>query len=369
MVVMGTEIVQVRRFNKKTIGYILVICAAAFAALLQVVGKPLIESGNALTEINPIMLAAIVFIINGLFFTPLSRKKDPIKTIGRKNLFLMSLIGITEVLAMIFFFYGLKDSTAINASIFSNSEILFSLLIAIIVFRERLKTNELGPFFMIVFGMMILPILAEIHTNGFVFSELLIGDLLILTSGLLYAVDINICKYVSDRFNPKRITQITSFVSGFFALGLVFALEIPMTLQLEQMPMISVIAIFGTGLSTLFFFIALKLIGSIRTVIIYSTTSIFGVIFSGLILSEEITFVNMISIVTVMAGIWLLRNKLGEDHEEEQVIQEVIHNGSSNGTTKLVRRKLINKHKHSSAKFYSKKIERQLRHIFLYEGT
>ena len=37
----------------------------------------------------------------------------------------MGLIGITEVAALITYFYGLSAATAVNASIFSNSEIIF----------------------------------------------------------------------------------------------------------------------------------------------------------------------------------------------------------------------------------------------------
>ena len=56
-----------------------------------------------------------------------------------------------------------------------------------------------------------------------------------------------------------------------------------------QLPGIMVISILGTGMSTLFFLIALKMIGTVRTVLLYSTTAMFGVIFSGIFLGETIT--------------------------------------------------------------------------------
>ena len=311
----------VSKSSKHTLGYILIISSAALFALTHVIGKPLLEDPNFGVEINPIALVATIYIINGLFFTPLSKNSGPIKDIGKRNLILITLIGIAEVSALISYFFGLKESTAVNASIFSNGEIIFSLLIAITIFKERLHKKELTPFFMIIFGMMILPIGYDFWHHGMALSDLVIGDLLIIFSGLLYAIDVNICKYVSDRVSSNRITQLVSFTAGGFALALLVAFQIPYEITWEQLAPISLIAILGTGLATVFFLMALKLIGAVRTVLIYSTTSVFGIIFSAIILAEQITMVNIISISTVMVGIYFLRKRFGE-HEEPKQLNE-----------------------------------------------
>ena len=38
-------------------------------------------------------------------------------------------------------------------------------------------------------------------------SSLLMGDILIIFSGLLYAIDVNICKYLSDKIDATKIRQ------------------------------------------------------------------------------------------------------------------------------------------------------------------
>ena len=304
-----------KKVNHVKLGYCFIIISAALAALFHVVGKPLLGSSELDYGINPIVLAATIFLLNGLFFTPLSRNTDPLAKIGHKNLILMIIVGIAEVSGLITYFFGLKDSTAVNASIFSNGEIIFSLIIALTIYKEKLQKKELTPFAMILFGMMVLPLAFDFYQRGMIFSNIVFGDLLIILAGLLYAVDINICKYISDRFDAKRITQITSLASGIFAVSLIFAFQIPFDINFEQIPGIVVLAIFGTGISTLFFLIALRLIGAVRTVLIYSTTSVFGIIFSTIFLSEEITIVNLVSIGTVMTGIYLLRNRLGSENK------------------------------------------------------
>ena len=307
--------------NSTQLGYILVITSAILYAFAHVIAKPLLGDSSIVDEdviqnigINPITLAACIYFINGLFFTPVARKTSPsMFNLGRKNLLLLIGIGIAEVSALIVYLFGLKDSTAVNASIFSNGEVIFSLLIVMMVFRERLQKNEMLPFVMIIIGMIILPVIYDLYENDMSMSGVLLGDVLIILSGLFYAVDVNICKYVSDKIDAKRVTQVTSFASGAFALLVLVILNIPFDVNLNDIPLISLLGIAGTGIATLFFVMALRLLGGVRTILLYSTTAIFGIIFSGLVLSEDITSVDIFSIILVISGIYLMRNKLGKE--------------------------------------------------------
>ena len=310
--------------RKATIGYIVMILSAAFTGLTNTFAKPLIDmEGFQTMEISPIALVAMIYLINAFFFTPFARKSTPLKTIGRRNMFFLSLIGISEVAGLMTYFFGLKESTAINSAIMSEGEMIFSLLIAITILRERLQRKELSPFAMIIVGMVIIPVGIDLHQNGFMFSDLVFGDMLILLSGLFYALDINLCKYVSKRLDAKRITQITSFVSGGFALGLMLAFNVPFNVDWSQVPSIVVLSIVGTGLAAFFFIIALRLIGAVRSLLLYSSSSAFGVIFSAAFLGEAITMANIVSIVLVMGGIYFLRNRLAEDESTDKEIPPV----------------------------------------------
>ncbi len=86
---------------------------------------------------------------------------------------------------------------------------------------------------------------------------------------------------------------------------------------MEQVPSIIIIAIAGTGISNLLFLIGLKLVGAVRTVLLYSTTSVFGIIFSITLLAESASVTDYLSITFVMAGIFLLRNKLAEAEADD----------------------------------------------------
>lgn len=306
---------------KSNKGYYFIILAAALAALVHVVAKPVLEVDGNSFEINPIVMAFAVYLISGLFFTPIARNTTPVQQITRRNYFFMGLIGLAEVLALIAYFFGLKESTGVNASIFSNGEIIFSLIIAMMVFKERLQRSEVFPFMMIIIGMIVVPIGSDLYQNNMILGDLVMGDALILLSGFLYGVDITLCKYVGDRYDSKRITQITSFFCALVALVLIISFQIPFEIELAQMPNVLIIAILATGMSTLFFLIGLKLIGAVRTILLYSTTSIFGVIFSSMILFEKVSTTDIFSVIVVLLGIFMLRNKLAalEENTEPNV--------------------------------------------------
>ncbi|MGI0011242.1 MAG: DMT family transporter, partial [Nitrosopumilaceae archaeon] len=223
--------------SSSRLGYVFVIASAALAGLIHSVSKPILEYSNVNTvEISPLTFAAIIFVINGMFFTPIRKNGEPLKKIGKRNYFLLVLIGIAEVSAISTYFFGLKESTAVNASILTNGEIIFSILIALTVFRERLGKKELPYFSMIIIGASLMPIGYDLYQHEMNLTNLVFGDLLILLSGLFYAIDINMCKHVSSRIDAKKITQISSFAGGGFALLLILVFQIPFNVSVSHIP-------------------------------------------------------------------------------------------------------------------------------------
>jgi drug/metabolite transporter (DMT)-like permease len=302
--------------NSFQLGYLLVLVSAVLAALVHVLAKPLLAVQGGF-EIHPVALAACIYIINGAFFTPFTKKSKPITTLGKRNLILLLIIGVSEAIALITYFFGLKESTAANASIFSNGEIVFSLLIALVIFKENLQRRELGPFVMLLLGMMVLPVVYDFYSHGMTISELVIGDLLIIASGTFYALDVMLCRYLSDKVDPRRITQITSFVSGIIAVFALVLFNIPFDVEPVNLGPIALFAVGGTGFATILFLVSLRLIGGVRTILLYSTNSVLGIIFAALMLGETITPMNMVSVALTFGGVFLLRSRLSSEHDKK----------------------------------------------------
>ncbi len=300
------------KFAKYTLGFGLATAAAMLGGFSDVLPKPILEGNDFFSGLNPIAMVAVLYIINGLVFTGISKKKNPVKDTGRRNFWLIVVIGLVEITATTTFYFGLKETSAVNASILGNTDIIFTAVIAVIFLREILKRKELGPFSLIIFGSVMIPLGLDLNENNFQLSGLVFGDLLIIMAGLFYGIEMNIFKYVSERVDSKRILQIISFVGGGAALSVVFLFQLPINLRVEDLPVLLTTGIFGIGLSVLFIVMAIKHIGAVRTILIFSTTTLFGIFFSYVILGEEIIAPHFVAFAMVFMGIYLLRKKVAE---------------------------------------------------------
>lgn len=306
--------------SKKTsfwVGITIALLAAIFASTINVVGKALVDPSYGYVEdaVHPLNLAIFLGLISGLFFTPFAKGKQSPTQFSRKSLFFVIMLGITDVAAITTNFFGLNYTTAVNATILINTELLFVLLIALVVFKERIQKRETFPLGLVALGAIILPMGVDIIQNGTFVSGFVFGDMMILLAAGFFALDISIAKFVSKRVPASRISQISAFAGVPFAMVLMMIFQVPFDLPLEQMPVIVYMGIFVSGLSYYFFVIALRLIGAIRTILIYSTTTVFGISFSAIFLGETITELNIVSVSIIVVGIYLLRKKIATMEE------------------------------------------------------
>ena len=296
-----------------TLGFILALCAAAFSALPNVIPKSLMEDNADGITPHPIMLVFVIYVINGLFFTPLAKNTTPVNKIGRKSITLLILLGVVEGSGTLLHMMGLKETTALNASILGNGEIIFAILIGITIFKERLNKKEMIPFLLIILGTVIIPVGSDIHNHGLYFSDFVLGDALILLAGLFYSLDTFIAKLIPHSISTKRVVHIMSCSGAVFTLILMLTLHIPFDIDLDQLSIISVSGFLGIGVTMVFFVMALRLIGAVRTVLIYSAGTVFSIIYSTTYLSETITMLHVFSLLVVIFGLYSLRTRLGKE--------------------------------------------------------
>ena len=117
-------------------------------------------------------------------------------------------------------------------------------------------------------------------------------------------------RHVSKIVSPERISQIAAF-AGIPIVAIIMAVtNIPLEISWEHVPYIIFFGVVVVGLSYYFFVRAINRIGIIRTILIYTTASTFGVIFSWMFLGESTEIANMMSIVLILSGMWFLRHKM-----------------------------------------------------------
>lgn len=299
-----------KKLKRYSIGFLFAILAAILGTMADVLPKPILEGNASFSGLNPIAMVAIIYLLNSIMFTGLLPKKNPVNEVGIRNFLLLIIIGVTEIIATTIFYLGLKNTSAVNSAILGNSDIIFTSIIATIIFREALQRKEYFSYSTILCGSIIIPIYIDLAANNYQISQFVYGDFLIIFAGLFYGIEMNVYRYLSDKIDAKRILQIISFVGGIVTISLVFLLQIPLEFKFEYMPTILISGMLGIGISVLFIVVAIKNIGAVRTILIFSTTTLFGIIFSHIILNEKIISLHLIAFVMVFIGIILLRTKM-----------------------------------------------------------
>jgi drug/metabolite transporter (DMT)-like permease len=132
---------------------------------------------------------------------------------------------------------------------------------------------------------------------------------LILGATALWALDNNLSRIISLRIDSTKLVQLKYAIGGAIMLGIVFFMKIPFHIDTAQIPYIILLSLLGLGGSLYFFLQSLKRIGTIRTVVLFSMSSVFGLVFAGLFLHEQISAVQIIAIVIMLTGIYLINRK------------------------------------------------------------
>ena len=286
--------------KERQLGYISAILAAVLFGSVSTVAKPTLDS------IHPLVLAFAVYFLASLVSTPFA--KSPVKSMQKNNWMLIILIAIFgAVIGPSFYFLGLESSLASDAALLANGEIIFSIVFAIIFFREKLQRLGFLAVGLIVLGIII--ITTDLQFSEQLFDPANLGNFAIILATLFWALDNNLSKILSQKINLARIIQLKSAIGGGILLVLVLIFEIPIRISIEQIPTVLFLGGAGFGLSIYLFLQGLKRIGTIRTIMLFSTSAIFGVFFAAIFLSEQISQYQIIAVAIMIGGIYLLHRE------------------------------------------------------------
>jgi drug/metabolite transporter (DMT)-like permease len=135
----------------------------------------------------------------------------------------------------------------------------------------------------------------------------------------LWAANNNISKVITQRVDIIKIIQLKSVVGGSILLAFsILILNVPLLINLSQIPYIILLGIFGFAVSLYFFLYSLKMLGTIMTIIIFSMSSEFGLIFVFIFLNESISTYQIIAVIAMLAGIYTVNRKNGNREKQEK---------------------------------------------------
>ena len=286
--------------NKSTIiGYISALLAAVLFGSVPTIAKPVI------LDINVLLLSSIAYLIAALTFTPIARKTKT--TLAKKDYIILVAISICGAAAAPYlYFLGLHQSSASDTSLLSNVEIMFTVLFGLLFFKERLRPVGFISVALVLSGVVI--ITTNLQFSGSL-SHLNAGHFFILGAMVLWALDNNLSRIIATRIDTARLVQLKSAIGGLILLATVFLLGIPFDIKASQIPQVILLSAIGFGGSLYFFLQSLKRIGTIRTIMIFSMASVFGLVFASVFLHEQISAYQAGAIAIMLTGIYMINRK------------------------------------------------------------
>ena len=290
-----------QKYGNQRLGYVFAILAAVMFGSVSVLAKPLVSS------VDPILLASLVYIISAITLSPLARKQK--QKFSRKDILLILSIAVCgAVIAPSLYFVGLTHASASDASLIANGEVFFSVLLAVMFFREKLKPVGWIAIILVLAGMVI--ITTNLNFTDFTLQQIHYKDMLLIFSTLFWALDNNLSRYLAQKMNVANIAQIKSAIGGIMLLVIaVLIFRININVETDQIIPILVLGSVGFAASLYFFLQGLKRIGTVRTITIFSMSSVFGLVAAGIFLAEQISWYQIMAAGIMILGIYLVSRK------------------------------------------------------------
>lgn len=277
------------------------IAFAILAASLYAINAPF--SKILLEFMPPTLMAGFLYVGAGIgiTFIALIRKMKKHETkelkLTKSELPYTIAMIILDIVAPICLLVGLNATTAANASLLNNFEIVATAIIALIVFKEKISPRLwFGIFFITLScGMLSFEDVSSLH-----FSY---GSLFVLLSAICWGFENNCTRKISSK-DPLQIVLLKGIFSGIGSLiiGLYMGER---TSSLWSIFAVLCIGFIAYGLSIYFYVYAQRLLGAARTSAYYAVAPFIATILSLIILREIPDITYYFALVLMIIGAWL----------------------------------------------------------------
>ena len=277
------------------------IAFAILAAALYSINAPF--SKILLEFMPPTLMAGFLYVGAGIgiTFIALIRKMKKHETkelkLTKSELPYTIAMIILDIAAPICLLFGLNATTAANASLLNNFEIVATAIIALMVFKEKISPRL---WFGIFFITLSCGILSFEDVSSLHFSY---GSLFVLLSAICWGFENNCTRKISSK-DPLQIVLLKGIFSGIGSLiiGLYMGER---TSSLWSIFAVLCIGFIAYGLSIYFYVYAQRLLGAARTSAYYAVAPFIATILSLIILREIPDITYYFALVLMIIGAWL----------------------------------------------------------------
>ncbi len=274
---------------------------AILAAALFALSTPF--SKIFLAESQPMMTAALLYLGAGIGMTliwggkkAIGRESKEISLSKKDRPYVIGMI-LLDIAAPISLMFGLTMTTAANASLLNNFEIVATSVIALILFKEIISKRLWLAILLVTVASILLTV------DDFSTVSFSVGSLFVLAACIFWGFENNCTRMISDK-DPLEIVIIKGLFSGFGALIIAY-------LAGEALPVLSLclmillLGFISYGMSIFYYVSAQRTLGAAKTSTFYAIAPFLGVGFSFLLFHEMPSVVFIIALIVMIAGAYL----------------------------------------------------------------
>jgi drug/metabolite transporter (DMT)-like permease len=293
------------------------------AALLFGISPPFAKL--LLPESGPMLIAGLLYLGAGLGLLLFEMTGRPFRLgveeapVRRADVGLLAGVILTGgMLGPYLMLWGLERLSGVLTSLLLNLEAPFTVLVAVLVFREHLGRLELAGVLAIVVAAGILT-----YQPGAIRGDV-VGILAVLGACLCWAIDNNLSQRLSLR-DPLVITRTKTLGAGLGILGLALLTRQPwpsVRVTLETL----LLGLVSYGVSLVLDMRALRLLGAAREAGYFATAPFIGALVAVPVLGERWNMQDAIATALMLLGIsLLLRAHHAHAHRHEALEHDHAH--------------------------------------------
>lgn len=275
------------------------IAAAALFGLSAPLSKLLLH------EVRPVFLAGLLYAGSGIALSGWSlARRDPGRArreapLRRGDLpLLLAIVLVGGVLGPVLMLIGLDRLSGVAGALLLNLEAPFTMLIALVVFREHLGRVELLGAALVIGGAAALGWLPS--DSRFTF----LGTLAIAAACLAWAIDNNLTQRLSLR-DPIEVVRWKSLGAGLCTLAIA-GLRGEIVYSPNVIGLALLLGAASYGASILLDAHALRLLGAAREAAYFATAPFLGALAAMPLLGEGLRAIDVVAAIAMAGGVLVM---------------------------------------------------------------
>lgn len=278
-------------------GIFYAILAAALYAISSPVSKLLLEYIPLTMMAGFLYLGAGIGMLVLVMLRRVRKMKIAEARLTKTELPYIIAMILLDIAAPICLLLGLKSTTAANATLLNNFEIVATAIIALLLFKERI---HLRLWLGIIFVTLSCVVLSFQDISSLQFSY---GSLFILLACICWGFENNCTRKISSK-DPLQIVLLKGVFSGLGSVMIGLCIGERITVLWSVFAVLSV-GLVAYGLSIFFYVYAQRFLGAARTSAYYAVAPFLGTLLSLILFQQLPPYSYFIALGFMIIGAWL----------------------------------------------------------------